>query len=345
MNRKNTSFRHVAIVALVFLPSCGIMTRAALGQGIPDKPNASKPDKERNAKAAELESWIEQLTESSLTKRRKAKEALVQADAAAIPLLAKAALSDRRELIVYSLEILGTLADKSPAEETRKAARTTLQTLADSELPSTSERAKQILSSQPTDGIEAFPGWDDPNSGYGGGMNGAVKRSVSVSSVNGVKTIRIEDSGKITTFRDEPRGAIRVTLEDEGKKKKEFVAKNLADLKKKDADSHALYEQHSNGVGGGGFGGASFSGGGFSGGTQQFGGFGNSFAFGPGGVVVGKPQMVGGAVAFGNAGGQVNNEAATAMMIQQLEELKKRLADHPEMVQMLDSQIEALKKQ
>lgn len=300
-------------------------------------------------KATEVEAWIEQLAAPSLTKRKKAKENLVQTDAAAIPFLAKAALSDERELIVYSLEVLGTLMEKSPSEETRKAAKITLQMLAESDQPSTADRATQILGSKQSDQIAAFPGWNDPNSGFGNGLG--VKRSVSASNSNGIKTIRIEEDGKVTTFRDEPRGAIRVSVE-EGNKKKEFVAKNPSDLKKKDPNAHALYEEHSKGLGGpmgfaGGFPPGGFPANGFNGafggvvngGAQQFGQFG--------------PNQPNGAVGFhqqnfqagfaGNDGNAEADAAAKEMMIQQLEELKKRLADNPAMAQMLESQIQSLK--
>ncbi len=198
-------------------------------------------------KAAEIDSWIEQLNEPSLTKRRKAKESLIKLDAAAIPFLAKAAFSDKRELIVYSLEVLGILMDKSPSEETRKAARITLEMLSESEQPSTADRASRC--SIPSREIKLRLSLDGTIPIRDSPMAWATKRSVSASNSNGVKSIRIEADGKVTTFRDEPRGAIRVSIE-EGGKKNEFVAKNLADLKKKNPDAHALYEEHSKGFGG-----------------------------------------------------------------------------------------------
>jgi len=308
-------------------------------------------DKTGDGLTQQIESWIEQLNEPSLTKRRKAKELLVKADVEAIPFLAKAALSDKRELIVYSLEVLGTLLEKSPSEETRKAAKITLEMLSGSDQPSTSDRAKQILGSKSGDEIEAFPGWDDPKSGFGGGFG--VKRSVSASNTNGIKTIRIEEDGKVTTFRDEPRNAIRVMME-EGGNRKEFVAKNVGDLKKKDPEAHALYEQHSKGLGGpmmgfgNGFpaGGAAANGfnnafGGGFGGNQQFGGFGPNQFQGMNGFHV--QQVQGGVGVAGNAGNVESDAAAKEMMIRQLEDLKKRLADNPAMAQMLDSQIQLLK--
>lgn len=330
-----------------------IVTSTILSQE-PEVPQDKKSsdtlvEPQKDIQGIEIEAWIEQLNEPSLTKRRKAKEALVQTDAASIPYLAKAALSDKRELIVYSLEVLGTLMEKSPHEETRKAARTTLQMLSESPQPSTSDRAKQILNTKVGDQIEAFPAWNDPNSGFGN--NFGVKRSVSASNNNGVKTIRIEEDGKITTFRDEPKGAIRVSIEEAGKKK-EFVAKSQADLKKKDPGSHALYEEHSKGLGGamafaGGFPQGGFPANGFN---MNFGGAANIGGqqfnqFGPmpvnGMAGFNQQNFQGGVV--GNVGNLGSDDASKEMMIQQLEELKKRLADNPAMTQMLEVQIQSLK--
>jgi len=293
------------------------------------------PPLEIDDKSAQIESWIQQLNESSLTKRRKAKEALIKADADAIPHLAKAALADKRELIVYSLEVLGTLAEKSSEQGTRDAARITLEMLSESDQPSTAARAKQILGTKSAEGIEAFPGWNDPNSGYAGGGGG--NRSVSVSSVNGVKSIRVEEAGRITTFRDEPRGAIRVSIQ-EGDKKRDFVARNLADLKKKDKAAHALYEEQSNGVSSGFSGSGGFSGGrAFAGGNMAAGGFAGGF----GGPVQGFANNV---VIGNQANANLNGDAANAMMIQNLEELKRRMVDQPEMAKMIDAQILMLKQ-
>jgi hypothetical protein len=86
----------------------------------------------------------------------------------------------------------------------------------------------------------------------------------------------------------------------------------------------------------GGFQGA--FGGAFNGGAQQFGPFGANQA--NGGVVVNQQNFQGGFA--GNAGNIEGDAAAKDMMILQLEELKKRLADNPAMVQMLESQIKSL---
>lgn len=336
---------------------------------------ASGPAELEVGDSEELDAWIEQLGHGSLTKRRQAKAALVQADVAAIPLLARAALSDQRDVMVYSLEVLATLKDTSPAAETRQAANITLEMLSESPTAATAARAKQIL------GLPA----DDPNAdaadpaGLAGPDPGAANagmganRSVSVSSADGMKAIRIEEAGRVTRLQELPRGKLRVTIHD-GEKKKEFVAKSLADLKKKDSVAYALYEEYVSKASGalaptdlpgglrGNFPGGSFSGGfvgGFAGGPQGFKTFGQNFAadgqFQPFGAVFGDqamfpPQVAppGGPNPRPDQNPGVGNPPhagleGRALVVAQLEDLKRRLADQPEMVRQLEAQIQSLK--
>jgi hypothetical protein len=327
-----------------------------------------------------LAAWIEQLSHGSLTKRRQAKAALVQADAVAVPWLARAALSDQRDVMAYSLEVLATLKDTSPAVETRQAARITLQMLSESPTAATAVRAKQILGLPAADPGADLAGPEGPEVGMAEAGMG-VNRSVSVSSVEGMKTLRIEEADRVTLLQELPRGKLRVTIL-EGEKKKEFVAKSLSDLKKRDSVAHALYEAYGSnasdavtlpdlpvglgGLGGnfsgGSFAGGSFSGGfagGFSGGPQGFRTFGQNLVqggqFHPFGAALGDQAMV---PAQGAPPGGVNPRQGDdpgvgnpphaglegrALVIAQLEELQRRLADQPEMVRQLEVQIQSLK--
>lgn len=341
---------------------------------------ASGPTQLEDGDSEELVAWIEQLGHGSLTKRRQAKAALVQADVAAIPLLARAALSDQRDVMVYSLEVLATLKDTSPSAETRQAASITLEMLSESPTAATAARAKQILGLPADDPIAdaadpaGLAGPDPSAANAGMGAN----RSVSVSSADGMKAIRIEEAGRVTLLQELPRGKLRVTIH-EGEKKREFVAKSLSDLKKKDSVAHALYEEYASnasggqappdlpgGLGGnfsgGNFSGGSFSGGfagGFAGGPQGFRTFGQNFAadgkFQPFGAVFGDQAMFppqgappGGPNPRPDQNPGVGNPPhagleGRALVVAQLEELKRRLADQPEMVRQLEAQIQSLK--
>ena len=91
----------------------------------------------------QIDNWVKQLGHQRLTKRVQAKKKLLSAGKTAIPSLAKAALSDKREAIERSIDVLGTLA-QSKEEETADAAQVTLKMLTESNQPSTAERAKSV---------------------------------------------------------------------------------------------------------------------------------------------------------------------------------------------------------
>ncbi|MCA9063073.1 MAG: hypothetical protein KDA96_08440, partial [Planctomycetaceae bacterium] len=125
-----------------------------------------------------IEQWVAQLGHERLSERVKAEKKLVAAGKDAIPALAKAALSGKRDTIEKSIDVLGKLA-QSKDQETKEAARITLQMLSESDQPSTAERARIALNTKQADGIRPFEGWDKPGNPFAGG--GRVNRSISVS--------------------------------------------------------------------------------------------------------------------------------------------------------------------
>lgn len=272
-----------------------------------------------------IEKWIEQLGADSLTQRQKARTELTKAGQTAIPALTKAALSDQRDLIAHSVDILADIAKGSDVAETRKAATVALEMLSESDKPSTAERAKLALRAEKDGGIQAFPGWDKPGGEFAG--NSFVNRSVSVSNINGMKTITVKEAGKTTTIQDQPAGRIGVRITGDGEPK-QFVAKNLKQLKKKDPAAFALYQQFGGNAGGQNL--ANFG----------FGGFGLPGGFGNNMNIIANGAPANGRVDINNAA------AATAQqtMIQQLTELKKRMAGNPQLQQLLDQQIKELQR-
>ncbi len=263
----------------------------------------------------QIDSWVEQLGNQRLTKRVQAKEKLLSVGKAAIPSLAKAALSDKREMIEKSIDVLGALA-QSEEEETADAARVTLKMLSESKKPSTAERARSVLNTKEADGIKPFEGWDESGNPFAGGGGG--NRSVSVSSINGKRTIKIVDNGKETLIQEVARQGIRVKVEkDEGPV--EILAKDEADLKKRLPEVYKLYKQHTSSPAlGAGFGPA------------------GGVFFGNGGAAANAT----GTQAFKwNVGGQ---GAANRMLVQQMKELRRRMAGNPAMQQLLDQQIQGV---
>jgi len=264
--------------------------------------------------AQQIDEWVAQLGNDRLTERIKAEKKLLAAGKEAIPALAKAALAGNRATIEKSIDVLGKLA-QSEDDDTKDAARITLQMLSESGQPSTAERAKIALNTKEADGIKPFEGWDKPGNQFaGGGQN----RSVSITNINGQRTINIKE-GPIETTIQELRGGKILAQITGGEKPVEVVARNAEDLKKKLPEAATLYEQYTAGPQRSGI---------------QFPGFG----FG---------NVVGGQQAFSSSatiqGCETNGSGNSKEMLQkQLTELKKRMAENPAMQQLLDQQIQAL---
>lgn len=261
------------------------------------------------AQSQQIDEWVSQLGHERLTERIKAEKQLVAAGKEAIPSLAKAALSGDRATIEKSIDVLGKLA-QSKDEETKEAARITLQMLSESDQPSTADRAKIALNTKEADGIQPFEGWDKPGNQFAGG--GQINRSVSVSNFNGLRTINVKEGELETTIQELRGGKIRAKVTG-GEEPVELVAKNAKDLKKKNPEIAALYEQYTSGQEESGI---------------RFPGFG----FGNAG---GGQQAFGSNVMIRNGG---NHE----MLRKQLTNLKERMGDNPAMQQLLDQQIRAL---
>ncbi|MFN9718930.1 MAG: hypothetical protein ACK58L_09575 [Planctomycetota bacterium] len=288
------------------------------------KADDEKPKPDAEAKPNEIDELVAELDHERLTKRQQAQKKLLGMGKAAIPALAKAALSGRRETIEKSIDVLAKLA-QSKDEDTKDAARVTLQMLSESEQPSTADRAKLALNSKELDGIKPFEGWDNPGNEFAGG--GQRNRSVSVSSVNGVRSIHVKEGGRETSIQELAGGKLFVSITG-GEEPLELTVKNLDDLRKKHPEAAALYEQYADARVPAGF---NFQGmpfgkpnGGFEGGNANV--FGNGIAIGHG--VAGN----------GNLGN------ANQMLIRHLEELKERMTD-PAMQAMIDQQIQTMKHQ
>ena len=263
----------------------------------------------------QIDKWVEQLGHERLTERIKAEKQLIAAGKEAIPALAKAALAGNRATIEKSIDVLGKLA-QSKDEKTQEAARITLQMLSESDQPSTADRAKIALNTKEADGIKPFEGWDKPGNQFAGG--GQMNRSVSMSNINGMRTISVKEGPLETTIQELQGGKILAQVTG-GEKPVELIAKNAEDLKKKLPEAAALYEQYTAGN---------------QGPAMLFPGFGF-------GNVAGGQQTTTSSITI--QGGTINgNGGSTQLLKQQLTELKNRMKGNPQMQQLLDHQIRAL---
>ncbi len=313
----------LALFSQASLPAQDAPKEKPANSDLPASDSASAAE----AKQGEIDELVAQLDHDRLTKRQQAQKRLLSMGKAAIPALAKAALSGRRETIEKSIDVLAKLA-QSKDEGTKDAARVTLQMLSESEQPSTADRAKLALNSREAEGIKPFEGWDQPGNEFAGG--GQMNRSVSVSSVNGVRSISVNEGERETIIQERAGGRLFVSITG-GEKPIELTARNLEDLRKKQPAAAALYEQYAGGKMPAGF---NFPGmaanGVFKGGNANV--FGNGMVFGNG-------------FAFGNdiaANGNPGDPGQ--ILIRQLEELKQRMPD-PAMQALIDQQIQTMKNQ
>lgn len=256
-----TQFKYILLAGVTFaMLSTSVTLADENAQGSGKKANQTKPNKKANqakstkepqTDAQEIDAWVEQLGHKRITKRSQAKKKLLNAGSTAIPSLAKAALSDKREAIERSIDILGALA-QSKDEETADAAKVTLKMLSESKKPSTAARAKSVLNTKEAKGIQPFKDWDKPGSPFAGRGLGQMGQSVSVSNINGVRTIRVTQGDRETLIEEIPPRGIQVTTKTGDKKPVVTLAKNADDLKKRDPKAFALYQAHTSGNGNGG---------------------------------------------------------------------------------------------
>jgi hypothetical protein len=229
--------KHLAWLLLLglMLPSMTITARAA---------EADNPA-EGVASAEGIDELIKQLDADQYSQRQDAQEALIAIGKPAIEAVSQAATAGSLEVTSRSIDILKKLYQSSD-EATKAAAEAALQKLADGDHPSSARRAKAVLKPKQEAG-QGVPGAGRVIIG-GAQFNilGGNKR-VSVKTVNGVKTIEVQEGDKKTKIVSDPQQGIKaeVTTKKDGKETTEKIeAKNADELKKKNKEVYDLYQQY-----------------------------------------------------------------------------------------------------
>lgn len=216
----------------------------------------------------ELKKLIQQLDADDFADRSSASEQLAKLGKEALPALEEGVRSDSPEAATRSFELLQQLFEKGDAAA-RSAAKSSLEKLAQSD-DRVASQAKKLLEPKQTA--------VDPNQNgirvLGGGIRifgGRIARaaipvpvevagrvevraasSISVSVVDGVKTINVDNDGKKIKIVDDPKKGIEgeYTETKDGKETThKFAAKNEEELKTKHPDAFKLYEQYAKGGG------------------------------------------------------------------------------------------------
>lgn len=193
---------------------------------------------------------IKQLDADTFREREEAAQKLTALGKEAVPALAKAAEDGTLETGIRSLDILKKLMEGDD-KETRDQAKAALEKLAESENAATSRRAKNALAPKPELVPPGFPN-RIPIGGFGPGQiiigNGA--RRINMKTVNGVKTIEVDEGGRKININEDPNQGIKVEIIEtvNGKEVTEkFEAKTEEDLKKNHPKAHAEYEKYAKG--------------------------------------------------------------------------------------------------
>lgn len=240
--------RNVVSSTLFGLLCCGaVVAVAADGEAKAKPPGAV-------ASAEEIANLTRQLDADQYSQREAATKRLIDIGKPAIPAVRKAAVEGSLEVTGRSIDILKNLYESSD-EATKAAAEKALQQLADGDHRAAARRAKAILKPKQAPG-QRFPGGGIILGGaniqiqVAGAANG---KRVSVKTVNGVKTIDVQEKDKKIKILDDPKQGIKmeITTKKDGKEQTEKIeAKNADELKKKNKEAYELYEQYSKQQGG-----------------------------------------------------------------------------------------------
>lgn len=234
-----------AVLATVAGSIAGATCAAETGPPAPPAPIADSADAAPDRTAA---AWIEDLSSDEFEARIEASRRLQDAGQTVIVPLTEAALAGDLDLATRCLGILERL-HLSDDPATKEAARAALEKLAKSDHKPVAARAETILRPPPPPRKQAFP------NAAGGGIriqvNGAIRglgRKIQVSIANGARTIDVEEGGRKVHIEDADGKDITIRIEQPDKNGKpqsrEVKAKDLEELKKKDADAAETYEKY-----------------------------------------------------------------------------------------------------
>ena len=234
---------------------------ASLGSWKPtwaDEPASEKEQKaekeqktDSEASSEDVDRWIRQLDAPEFTQRQDATVRLRRLGPSVFPKLVEAAKGTSRERTARAVQIL-EFHYRNGSDEAKQEAKKALEEIAQSSSGPVARQARSILT---PDKSKASPGARPaPNRAAQAAailrlraMRGAALpgRTVTVTNVNGTKTITITEKDKTVKLFEEPKGKITLTVKEKknGKARvKVYQAKSAEELKKKDAQAYKIYQ-------------------------------------------------------------------------------------------------------
>jgi len=194
------------------------------------------------ADRSEAQTLVEQLDSFNFADRQKASEQLYDAGQAAFPALIEAVKSDSREVSTRAIEIFRRHLEGS-GEQTQKAAREALESLAKSNHAKAARLAQQTLHPNPHHSPE------DPFGIMPAQIQVHHRVNISIKVNNGIKVVEVDENGKKIGIHEEPNN---ITIEIGGgdnqpKIVEKVMAKNAEELEKNHPDAYRLYKRYAEG--------------------------------------------------------------------------------------------------
>jgi hypothetical protein len=199
----------------------------------------------------QIATLISQLDAPAFGDRQAASQQLEDLGAAAAAQLELAIKSGSREASARALDILRRHYEQG-SDDARQASRSILSKLAESNSASIAQKARDALDPP------KVPAYAEPAVNvFGNGFNrmqnlqvviGGGGRSVTISDVNGRRSMEITDARRQVTLQAQPGGKIDVEISDRKNAKnakQKITANDIDELKRKDAEIGRLYEQFS----------------------------------------------------------------------------------------------------
>ncbi len=211
-----------------------------------DPPSAT----EGSASEEQIAQWIADLDAAEFSQRQDATIALRRQGPAVFPQLVEAARGASRERSARAVQII-EFHYRNGSDQAKQQAKRALETIAEKASPRIARRAKSILHPTP----EVHPAAPARAAQQAAILrlramraaalgNGA--RTVTISNVNGVKTITIREKKRTVKLVESPQDGITLTITQTKNGKQEvkvYKAKNADELKKKDKQAYEVYQE------------------------------------------------------------------------------------------------------
>ncbi len=205
-----------------------------------------------SASEEQIAQWIADLDAAEFSQRQDATIALRRQGPAVFPQLVEAAQGTSRERSARAVQII-EFHYRNGSDQAKQQAKQALETIAQKASPRIARRAASIL--RPTPPPQANPGAPARAAQQAAILrlramraaalrNGA--RTVTISNVNGVKTITIREKDRTVKLVESPQDGITLTVTQTKNGKQEvkiYKAKNADELKKKDKQAYEVYQE------------------------------------------------------------------------------------------------------